>query len=411
MKIIKTEKIPIKMWLDKIEPDALRQAKNIANLEGAFHHIAIMPDAHVGYGMPIGGVLATRNIIVPNCVGVDIGCGMVAVKTSIQEINQPTLKQVLDKLRKTIPTGFNHHKQPQEWEGFERAPDIPIIQQELKSARRQIGTLGGGNHFLEVLEEADDKKHNLKSNKNIWLMLHSGSRNFGLKVASAYHKKAVLYCQNKNIKIPDRELAFLELKSKEGQEYWQAMNYSLEFAAANRQLMMKRFMAIFQDITGCDFINFNKEHSRHSVSSQTPSVKQEGISVCIHHNYASEEKHFGENAIVHRKGATQAFARQLGIVPGSMGTPSFIIEGLGNPESFMSCAHGAGRQMGRKEANRRLNEKMAEEAIKGVLFGRWHGKFDEAPQAYKDIEDVIDRQIDLARPVVKLLPKMVMIGN
>jgi len=401
------------MWLDKIEPDALKQAKNIANLRGAFHHIAIMPDAHVGYGMPIGGVLATRDIIVPNAVGVDIGCGMVAVKTSIQEINRPTLKQVLEKLRKTIPTGFNHHKQPQDWEGFSRAPDVPIIRQELKSARRQIGTLGGGNHFLEVLQEADDKKHNLKSNKNIWLMLHSGSRNFGLKVASAYHKKAVLYCQNKNIKIPDRELAFIEIKSKEGQEYWQAMNYCLEFAAANRRLMMERFMAIFQDIIGCEFINFNKEHDQEYPTPTLPFARRgsEGISVCIHHNYASEEEHFSEKVIVHRKGATSANAGQLGIVPGSMGTPSYIIEGLGNQESFMSSAHGAGRQMGRKEANRRLNEKQAEEAIKGVLFGRWHGKFDEAPQAYKDIEEVIDKQIDLARPIVKLKPKMVMIGN
>ncbi|MBU4256873.1 RtcB family protein [Candidatus Parcubacteria bacterium] len=409
MKIIKEEKIPIKMWLDEIEPDTMRQVRNIANLPGAFHHIAIMPDAHIGYGMPIGGVLATVDTIVPNAVGVDIGCGMAAVKTTIQEIDEYNLKQILNKLRRIIPTGFTHHKEAQKWEGFDRAPDIPIIRQELNSARKQIGTLGGGNHFVEILREAGDKKWNIAGQGNIWLMLHSGSRNFGLKAANVYHRKARRFCELNNIDLPDRDLSFLKLDSPEGGEYWQAMNYCLEFAKANRHLMMERFMDIFQAVSGCEFIDFNKEHagrSGHSVSSWTPSVL-----VAIHHNYAAREEHFGKTVIIHRKGATRAFKGQLGIVPGSMGTPSYIVEGLGNPESFMSCAHGAGRVLGRREASRVLTREQADEAVKGIIFEGWRGKFDEAPQAYKNIETVIKNQIDLARPIVKLKPLAVMIGG
>jgi len=403
MKIITNEKIPIKMWLKEIEPGTEKQARNIANLQGAFHHVAIMPDAHIGYGMPIGGVLATRDIIVPNAVGVDIGCGMTAVKTSVKEIDRSSLKEIINNLKRVIPTGFRHHKQPQEWEGFSRAPDIPIIRQELKSSRRQIGTLGGGNHFVEVLREVDSEKWEIKGGKNIWLMLHSGSRNFGLKVASEYHKKAKQYCESNRINLPDRDLAFLPLESKAGQEYWWAMNYALNFAEANRAIMMKRFMGVFKNATNCDFINFNKEHN--------PNSKKQEVSVCIHHNYAAKESHFGRDVIIHRKGATSAFAGQLGIVPGSMGTPSYIIEGLGNPESFMSSAHGAGRAMGRKEADRKLKREEVEKAIRGLVFDGFKRSHDEAPQAYKNIEEIITLQIDLARPIVKLRPLAVMVGN
>jgi len=403
MKVIDSENIPIKMWLDKIEPETEKQARNLANLSIAFHHIAIMPDAHVGYGMPIGGVLATIDAVVPNAVGVDIGCGMVAAKSLLKEIGENTLKKILGELRKEIPVGFNHHKKPQKWEGFEQAPDVPIIQQELSSARKQIGTLGSGNHFLEILQEVGDEKWGIKGEGNIWLMLHSGSRNFGLKVANFYHRKAQQFCERNSVALPSQDLAFLALDSEEGREYWRAMKYSLDFARANRDLMMKRFMEIFSDITGEEFVNFNRQHN--------PESKKQEVYVGIHHNYAAREEHFGREVIVHRKGATQAFAGQLGIVPGSMGTPSFIVEGLGNPESFKSCSHGAGRQMSRREANKKISEKEAEKAIAGVLFGHWHGKFDEAPQAYKNIEEVIEQQKDLAKPIVKLKPLAVVIGN
>ena len=330
-------------------------------------------------------------------------CGMTAIKTSVKKINENSLKQILNQLRRAIPTGFTHHKQAQDWNGFEKAPNIPIIQKELQSARKQIGTLGGGNHFLEILQEINDAKWQIESKDNIWLMLHSGSRNFGYKTANFFHRKAKQYCEANNIKLPDKDLAFLKLNSHDGQNYWQAMNYCLDFAHANRILMMKRFMEIFYDTVNCEFINFNKEHN--------PQSKTKEIHVGIHHNYAAEEEHFGKQVIVHRKGATRAFKNQLGIVPGSMGTPSFIIEGLGNPESFMSCAHGAGRAMGRREANKKLTKEQADQAIKGVIFAGWQNKFDEAPQAYKNIEQVIKNQIDLARPIVKLKPLAVMIGH
>ncbi|MFA4820561.1 MAG: RtcB family protein [Candidatus Aenigmatarchaeota archaeon] len=400
---ISSENIPVKMWLDKIEPETEKQARNLANLSVAFHHIAVMPDAHVGYGMPIGGVLATIDAVVPNAVGVDIGCGMVAAKSSLKEISENVLKKILGELRKKIPVGFEHHRKPQPWEGFDRAPDVPIIQQELSSAKKQIGTLGGGNHFLEILQEVEDKRWGLKGEGNIWLMLHSGSRNFGLKVANFYHGKAQIFCERNSVALPGPDLAFLSLDSQEGKEYWQAMKYCLDFARANRGLMIKRFMEIFSDVTGSEFINFNKEHN--------PESKKQEAYIGIHHNYAAREEHFGQEVIVHRKGATAAFAGQLGIVPGSMGTPSFIVEGLGSPESFKSCSHGAGRQMSRREANKKISEKEAEEAIAGVLFGRWHGKFDEAPQAYKNIEEVMEQQKDLARPIVKLKPLAVIIGG
>ncbi len=406
MRVISDEKIPIKLWLDKIEPDALKQARNLANLENAFHHIAIMPDAHVGYGMPIGGVLATIGTVVPNAVGVDIGCGMAAVKTTVKTINEYTLKQITNKLRKIIPTGFTHHKQAQNWEGFDRAPDIPIIQQELASACKQIGTLGSGNHFIEILQEVSQEK-------NIWLMLHSGSRNFGYKVANVYHRKAKRFCEENNIKLPDHELAFLSLDTDLGQEYWQAMNYCLDFARANRHLMMGRLMKVWQEVMGGEFINYNEEHNPQDLPLP-PSLARRGsgeIYVSIHHNYASQEKHFGKDVIMHRKGATQALAGQLGIVPGSMGTPSYIVEGLGNPESFMSCAHGAGRRMSRREANRKISKQAADKEIQGIVFTGWQGKYDEAPQVYKNINEVIRAQRDLAKPLVKLKPLAVVIGN
>ena len=198
---------------------------------------------------------------------------------------------------------------------------------------------------------------------------------------------------------PDKELSFLPINSQVGQEYYQAMNFCQEFAQANRALMMTRFMKIFKHEIGGEFIDINKDNN---------STKKW---IWIHHNYASKEKHFGEFVYIHRKGATKAFKNQLGIVPGSMGTPSYIVEGLGNPESFMSCAHGAGRAMGRKEANRRLSREEADRAIKGIIFEGWRGKFDEAPQAYKNIELIIEQQKDLAKPIVKLKPLAVMMGN
>jgi len=380
MRVISTERLPIKLWLDGIEENALQQAKNIANLPFAYKWIAIMPDSHSGYGMPIGGVLATKQVIIPNCVGVDIGCGMMAVRTSLSEIDTDTLKSIMSQVRTVIPLGFSHQKEDQQWDGFNDAPDISIIQRELSSSRKQLGTLGGGNHFIEI---------QMGSDGYVWLMLHSGSRNFGLKTATEYHKKALRLCEKWHSMLPDKELAFLPIESDEGAEYYDAMKYCLKFAQANRDLMMARIETIVHDITGA-------------------TIDER---VNIHHNYAAIENHYGENVFVHRKGATKATLGLAGIIPGSMGTSSYIVEGLGNPESFMSCSHGAGRSMGRKQAIRELNLEDEQRKMEGIVHELWDkSNLDEAPGSYKDIDTVMANQADLVKVKVHLKPLAVIKG-
>ena len=375
--VVTSERLPIKLWLDDIEPGAMEQAANLARLPFAYHHIAIMPDAHQGYGMPIGGVLATIGTVVPNAVGVDIGCGMCAVRSTLVEYDTDRLKQVMGLIRKRIPVGFNHHKDKQEWAGFADAPDVPIIKQELQAAHYQLGTLGGGNHFLE-LQRAEDGR--------VWLMLHSGSRNFGLKIAKQYHDTARRFCEMWFSQIPDPELAFLPIETNEAKEYMAAMNFALRFALESRARMMAAMMQSLVDVfAGTAF--------------------EEPINV--HHNYARFEAHFGKIVIVHRKGATSARSGETGIIPGSQGTASHIVRGLGNPESFASCSHGAGRKMGRKQACRELS---LEGEIKrlndaGVIHGiRSEKDLDEASGAYKDIGVVMANQSDLVEITTTLKP-------
>jgi tRNA-splicing ligase RtcB len=376
-------KVPVKLWLEDIEEGALKQAMNLARLDFAYRHIAVMPDAHSGYGMPIGGVLAAREHIIPNAVGVDIGCGMCALRTSLREALPETLRDVMAAMRRVIPLGFDHHKDLQSWSGFDRAPDVRIIRQELKSARYQLGTLGGGNHFLEIQAGSDGF---------VWIMVHSGSRNFGLKIAKEYHEKAAALCRKKNIQLPDRDLAFLPMESREALEYMEAMSFALDFARENRFRMIEAIKSVFRE-------NF-------------PGVEF-GETINIHHNYAAVERHFGAQCIVHRKGATSAFGGQTGIIPGSQGSRSYIVSGKGNPESFMSCSHGAGRRMGRKQAQRELDlqaekRKLEEQGILHSLRGV--GDLDEAAGAYKDIETVMKNQRDLVEILVKLRPLAVVKG-
>lgn len=372
--VINTETVPIKLWLDDIEEGALMQARNLANLPFVFKWVAIMPDSHQGYGMPIGGVLATSGVIVPNAVGVDIGCGMAACKTSLTEISTEALKSVMGKIRKVIPVGFNHQAEEQRWDGFDDAPDIPIIQRELSSAKKQLGTLGGGNHFIEI-QRGDDG--------HIWLMIHSGSRNFGLKTADEYHKTAQRLCEKWYSFMPDKDLAFLPIDTDAGNAYYKAMNYCLKFAQANRALMMGRAIDALYSETGATVLD----------------------EIDIHHNYAAFEHHYGKDVLVHRKGATRATLGLTGIIPGSMGTFSYITEGLGNPESFFSSSHGAGRRMGRNEAKRTLNLESEQVKMAGIVHGlRSASELDEAPGAYKDIDVVMKNQNDLVKIRVSLSP-------
>ncbi len=389
--INKDNRLPILSWCEKVEQEALQQAQNLANHPSTFRHIALMPDCHSGYGMPIGGVIACEDAVIPNAVGVDIGCGVCAIQTThnAADIDEGMIKEILGKLRKKIPIGFNHHKHDQPWHEFDKAPDAKIIQQELKSARKQLGTLGGGNHFIEIQAGSDGC---------IWLMLHSGSRNFGYKIAREYNAIAERICEKyKSSKVPlkgGNGLAYLPIKIKKAQEYISAMNYACAFAQENRRQMMTHFKNAARETLGSDFAE----------------------EINIHHNFAAPEKHFGKKVWIHRKGATQAEKGQMGIIPGSMGTASYIVKGLGNPQSFHSCSHGAGRVASRGEFNRTHTVEECNKAMEGIVFGRWskgrkgHYDLSEAPQAYKDINEVMESQSDLVEIVVKLRPLGVMKG-
>lgn len=384
-KVVSTERLPIKMWLDDLEEGALEQAKNLANLPFAFKHIPLMPDSHQGYGIPIGSILATKGVIVPNAVGVDIGCGMCAMKTSIEHLDQDQLKTTLGVARKLIPLGFNWHDEPQDERLMPKGhEDLEIVSRQYVKATKQIGSLGGGNHFIEI-QKGDDGF--------VWVMIHSGSRNLGHSVANWYNRAAKTLNERYHSAItPNMELAFLPIETPEAKNYFAEMEYCVEFAYANRKLMMTRMMEALAEVVG-DF--------------ETDEMINES------HNFAAWENHFGSNVLVHRKGATRARKGELGMIPGSQGTNSYIVRGLGHPESFESCSHGAGRKLGRKQAQRELNleEEIAHLDKMGVVHSIRHTKdLDEATSAYKDINVVMNNQTDLAEVVVELTPLAVLKG-
>ncbi len=385
---INTENLPIKLWLVDVEDGALQQAKNLANLPFAYRHVALMPDCHQGFGMPIGGVLALDEVIIPNAVGVDIGCGMCAVKTSLEHISHPQLKNIMADIRDVTPLGFKHHKTIQDEKDMPDNDDpysLEVVSREYESARYQVGTLGGGNHFIEIQKGSDGK---------IWIMIHSGSRNIGKQVADHYNRLAIKLNEQWKSPVPrSAQLAYLPLDTKESHEYIKEMQYCVDFAFANRKLMMSRILDIFSDHFKSEFNAF-------------PMIN-------IAHNYASKEKHFGKEVIVHRKGATLADEGTVGIIPGSQGTKSYIVKGKGNPESFNSCSHGAGRVMGRKHAQRTLNlkEEIRKLNEKGVIHAvRSVRDLDEAASAYKDIDLVMKNQEDLVEILIELTPMAVIKG-
>ena len=396
--VISTERVPIKIWTDYIEEGALRQAKNLANLPFLYRHVAIMPDCHEGYGMPIGGVIAMDSVVIPNAVGVDIGCGMVACRTSLEDIDQHALKQIMGGskefkggVRTKIPVGFSHHSKKQDENLM--PPELPaqlfggpapIVWDEYNSALKQLGTLGGGNHFWEVQKGSDG---------HIWIMIHSGSRNLGFKVANHYNKVAVERNEKWFTSVPKNwQLAFLPIDTEEAQMYLTEMQYCVDFAFVSRKLMMERtkecFLEVFPDVKFDEMIN-------------------------IAHNYCIIENHFGNNVWVHRKGATLARKGTIGIIPGSQGTASYIVEGLGNKESFESCSHGAGRKMSRTQAKNELNLESEAKLLddQGIIHSvRNTSDLDEASGAYKDINEVMKNQEDLVKILVELKPLAVIKG-
>ena len=379
-------KVPIKSWCNAPESGAIDQAVALANLPFVFKQVCLMPDTHQGYGMPIGGVVATQGVIIPNAVGVDIGCGMTAVKTSlkIDELTTEQTKKIMSLIRQTVPMGMKRHKEAQGMPIYLRnysREELPICYDNYSVAAVSLGTLGGGNHFIEIQADEED---------NVWFMLHSGSRNLGKQVCDHYNKIAI----DLNTKFHNytRDLGFLPLDSEEGRLYFAEMNYALKFAEANRNLMSDRIKLAFLDVVG-------------DVSFED--------TINIHHNYAAMENHFGKNVMVHRKGATRAREGELGIIPGSQGTASYIVVGKGNPESFMSCSHGAGRKMSRSKARNELDLETEKKFLddQGIIHGiRGTGDLDEAASAYKDIDIVMEEQKDLVDIKYKLKPIAVLKG-
>ncbi len=381
--VIQKGRIPIKMWTDTIEEGALNQAINLSNLPFAYKHVAIMPDVHEGFGMPIGAVVALEDTVIPHAVGVDIGCGMHAVKLNLTEINRNYLSAIVKLIRGIIPLGFEKHKTKQS-KDYMPKPKSKISKQLLiyelyDEALYSLGTLGGGNHFIEIQKGSDGF---------IWFMIHSGSRNLGKQVADYYNKVARWLNESMGYPVPQsHELFFLPTKSPEGQMYLEEMNFCIEYAKNNRRLMAERIISIFETVLGKKDLVL-KEYD-------------------VIHNYASLEKHFDKKVWVHRKGATRAYEGEIGIIPGSQGTKSYIVKGLGNPESFKSCSHGAGRVLSRRKARKELSLKDEIKRLdeKGIIHSiRSKRDLDEAPSAYKDINEVINNQLDLIEPIIELKP-------
>lgn len=380
----------VKIWANDVEESAMKQIENLTTLPFLYHHLAMMPDVHTGMGMPIGGVLACKDAVIPNAVGVDIGCGMCAVKTNWKVGGIPPevlRKKIMREIRKRIPLGKEHHQEAQDESLLptgHKVEQMEVVNRRLTPILKEIGTLGGGNHFIELQRDEED---------NLWIMIHSGSRNLGKLVCEHYNKIA----EHLNILWhsavrPEINLPFLPLHSQEFHNYWQEMNYCIDFAFCNRKLMMERIEEVLAE--ALDGIEFE------------PMIN-------IAHNYAAFETHFGENVIIHRKGATLAREGTIGIIPGSQGTASYIVEGLGNPESFCSCSHGAGRVLSRTQAINTLNmeEEVKRLEEKGIIHAiRSQNDMQEASGAYKDIETVIANEQDLVKVRTRLLPVAVIKG-
>ena len=372
---------PVKLWtpLAEVESSALDQLSNTSSLPFIFKHVAVMPDVHYGIGATVGSVVATKGAIVPACVGVDIGCGMMAAKMPFKSNRLPdNLQSLFDSISEAVPVGDATHNSPQfsvSMSGYERLPDS-ITDNPMRVAN-QIGTLGGGNHFIEVCLDLEE---------NVWVMLHSGSRGIGNKIGKYYIDQAKKIMNQYMIKLVDPNLAYLVTDTELFDDYWRDLQWAQTYAMENRLVMMKLVMrCIAKEIFG-----------------DVNTVIAPELTVNCHHNYAERENHFGENVIVTRKGAVRARVGDMGIIPGSMGTRSYIVEGLGNVESFCSCSHGAGRVMSRSKAKETFNHDDVETQTAGIMCRKDDGIIDELPGAYKNIDQVMENQKDLVKIVAQL---------
>jgi tRNA-splicing ligase RtcB len=381
--------VPIKMWTRgvPVEDEARRQLANAARLPIVFKHIAAMPDVHFGIGATVGSVIPTFKAIIPAAVGVDIGCGMMAAKATLRAEDLPdSLARLRSAIERSVPHGRAPGKRdPGSWQNVPGSVDTAWAQLEPEFAelcrhypklektnhRSHLGTLGSGNHFIEVCLDEDGF---------VWFMLHSGSRGVGNAIGTMFIELARQDAIRHEAKLPDRDLAYFEEGSRHFADYVRAVGWAQSYAALNREVMMRRV------------IEATKTAIDKSFHSHVEAVN-------CHHNYVQQERHFGQNVYVTRKGAVSARAGQLGIIPGSMGTRSYIVRGKGSPESFESCSHGAGRAMSRGEARRRFTLADHRAATEGVECRQDRGVIDETPAAYKDIDAVMAAQSDLVEVV------------
>lgn len=380
MNVIMEGNTPIKIWCEDPEESAVEQLRRVARLPFIFKHVAAMPDVHWGMGATVGSVIATEGAVVPSAVGVDIGCGMMALNLGVQATELRSRSVEIRKAIETrVPVGFNSHKEPLEaaraWGKWVRMPLYKPDHERGQKALHQMGTLGGGNHFIEICEDETGIS---------WAMLHSGSRGFGKHMADFHMNRAKEECAKWFVQLPDKDLAYLAEGTTEFDDYMSAVMWCQDYAWRNREIMMEQIASAFIEDLG--------------IMVQHPGFALAELVHC-HHNYVTREAHFGRNVWLTRKGAVCARAGMKGIIPGSMGAKSYIVEGLGNPESFNSCSHGAGRKMGRNEAKRTFTVADLAEQTKGVECRKDDGVLDEIPGSYKDIDVVMANQTDLVKPI------------
>ncbi|MGK5031179.1 RtcB family protein [Janthinobacterium sp. MDT1-19] len=380
--------VPVHIFTDDIDAQALRQLHNIASLPIVHPHVAAMPDVHAGIGATVGSVIPTRGAIIPAAVGVDIGCGMYAVRTTLMASDLPdNLARLRSAIEAEVPVGFEQH----EWSRVQGSRQVRAVRplgdrlahiverhrgiaKMLRQFERtwicQAGTLGGGNHFIEIC---------LDEEQRVWVMLHSGSRGIGNVIGRYFIAAAQKDMRRHQLQLPDADLAYVSEGSTVFDDYVEAVDWAQDYALLNRSEMMRRVLDVL---------------ARHA-----PPFRLDGEAINCHHNYIARETHGNEELYVTRKGAISARQGELGIIPGSMGARSFIVRGKGNPESFCSCSHGAGRSMSRSEAKRRFNRFDLAEQTAGIECRKDGGVVDEIPAAYKDIDAVMAHQSDLVEVV------------
>lgn len=383
-----------KVWTDHVEERAMQQIENVISMPFIHKHVAIMPDVHAGYGATVGSVIPTKKAIIPAAVGVDIGCGMMAIETSLHASNLPdSLTDLRNDIERAVPHGFvtiqgRSRKGAWEiapnsvcnrWRSLSEQFDViaqkypKLVDRDPQKALSQLGSLGGGNHFIEICLDQED---------TVWVMLHSGSRGIGNMIGTMFIELAREDMRRHFINLPDKDLAYFAEGTEHFNDYWYAMQWAQEYAKENRKAMMEIVLRVM------------REH--------LPPFQMGKIAVNCHHNYSELENHYGENVYVTRKGAVRARKGDLGIIPGSMGARSYIVEGLGNPESFHSCSHGAGRTMSRTEAKKHFTVADLAKQTQGVECKKDESVLDEIPGCYKDIDVVMEHQKDLVRPIAQL---------